>query len=146
MRTPRILLLSALTVCGARAGLGDPAPAIAAPRSECGIMTGQVFVGRYLCGQGWTDMTLTITDVEGVRVRARGDFLHGPTQTSGAYAVRGFCFGRTQRMVLMPEAWVRQPPGYIMVGMSGQVLPNASGYVGRMSHRSCGEFSFARRR
>lgn len=139
MRAKHALALCTLLLGGARA-----APSDAAPPSGCGILPNTSYAGRYLCAQGWTDMTLTVVDVEGPRVQMRGDFFHPGTGVRGAYLLRGTCLPRTQRMTLVPQAWVQQPQGYIMVGMSGVVTGNGQAYTGRMLHRSCGEFTFAR--
>lgn len=117
----------------------------AAPPSGCGIIPNSVYVGRYLCAQGWTDMTLTVADVEGPRVQIRGDFAHGSTGVRGSYMLRGTCYPHNQRMLLFPQRWVQQPPGYIMVGMSGAVAAGGQSFTGRMLNRDCGAFTFTRR-
>lgn len=139
MRAKHLLFVTVALLGGARA-----TPTEAAPPSGCGIVPNSVYVGRYFCAQGWTDMTLTVVDVEGPRVQMRGDFAHAGTGVRGSYLLRGSCFPRTQRMVLIPQGWVQQPPGYIMVGLSGTVMASGQGFTGRMLHRSCGEFTFNR--
>lgn len=139
MRTPLSLFALVFALGGGAASTSH-----AAPPSGCGIMPNTTYVGRYFCAQGWTDMTLSVVDVEGPRVRMQGTFRHGPTGTQGAYLLRGFCFPSTQRMVLSPQGWVQQPPGYMMVGMSGTVSNGGQAFTGRMLHRSCGEFTFTR--
>ena len=139
MRTP--LPLFALTLC---IGGGAASTSWAAPPSGCGITPNSTYVGRYFCAQGWTDMTLSVVDVEGPRVRMQGTFRHAGTGVQGAYLLRGFCFPTSRRMVLSPQAWVQQPPGYIMVGMSGLVSGEGQAFTGRMLHRSCGAFTFTR--
>lgn len=139
MRSPHALfLLTALL------GGGAASTSHAAPPSGCGILPNSQYTGRYLCAQGWTDMTLTVIDVEGNRVRMQGEFHHAASNTTGAYLLRGFCFPSSRRMVLSPQAWVRQPPGYTMVGMSGFVTNNGQSFAGRMTNRSCGDFTFTR--
>lgn len=139
MRSP--LSLFAVVLC---LGGGATSTSHAAPPSGCGILPGSTYVGRYFCAQGWTDMSLRVVDVEGPRVRIQGTFRHGATGTQGSYLLRGFCLPSTQRMVLSPQAWVQQPPGYIMVGLSGMVANNGQTYTGRMLHRTCGDFQFTR--
>lgn len=134
------LFLSVVLLGGARAST-----TVAAPPSGCGILPGSSYEGQYVCAQGQTAMSLTVVDVEGARVQFRGDFYHAGTDTRGAYLLRGYCNERTRRLVLIPTGWVQQPPGYIMVGMSGVVGVGGRTFSGRMLHRSCGEFSFARR-
>ena len=89
-------------------------------------------------------VSLTVVDVEGPRVRIQGTFQHAPTGTQGSYLMRGNCSPSNGRMTLIPQAWVQQPPGYIMVGLSGVVTNNGQSFTGRMLHRSCGEFTFSR--
>lgn len=140
MRVRHVLFTSVLLLGGAGA-----APLEAAPASGCGILPNSVYVGQYLCAQGWTAMTLTVTDVEGPRVQMRGDFSHGETGVRGAYMLRGSCSPTTQRMLLLPQGWVQQPAGYIMVGMSGAVAEGGRSFSGRMLHQGCGQFAFTRR-
>lgn len=139
MRAPPWLLGLTLLLGGGAASTSH-----AAPPSGCGILPNTQYVGRYFCAQGWTDMTLTVLDVEGPRVRMQGAFQHAPTGTQGAYLLRGTCYPSNGRMTLIPQAWVQQPPGYMMVGLSGIVANNGQSFTGRMLHRSCGEFTFSR--
>lgn len=135
--------LRGLALVGVMA-LMHPRESLGAPSSPCGLVTGQVFVGTYVCAQGATQMRLTIADVDGARTMAVGDFFHPGTNTRGSYRLRGFCLTRTRRLLLLPAGWIDQPPGYMMVGMSGTLGPGNMSYAGRMSHSACGEFSYVR--
>lgn len=139
MRSPHVLFLLTALIGG-----GTASTSFAAPPSGCGIANNSMYVGRYLCAQGWTDMTLTVVDVEGNRVQMRGDFVHAASNTRGSYLLRGFCLPRTRRMLLSPQAWVQRPPGYMMVGMTGSLSPDGRLFSGRMRNSSCGDFSFTR--
>lgn len=135
--------LRGLALVGVMA-LMHPRESLGAPTSPCGLVTGQVYVGTYVCAQGPTQMRLTISDVDGARTMAVGDFFHPPTNTRGSYRLRGFCLPRTRRLLFMPAGWIDQPPGYTMVGMSGTLGPGNANYFGRMSSSACGGFSLAR--
>jgi len=140
---PRMTLLRAMALV-ATVALAHPRVGVSAPASPCDLVTGGVYVGTYTCAQGDTEMRLTITDVDGPRTLAQGDFYHAPSGTRGSYRLRGVCIGRTRRLLLSPAGWVDQPPGYRMVGMSGTVTPGGAAFFGRMNAAECGGFSFAR--
>lgn len=124
--------------------LAHPGVSSGAPTSPCDLVAGRVYVGTYVCPQGPTQMRLTITDVDGPRTTAQGDFFHAPTGTRGSYRLRGVCLAQTRRLLLSPNGWIDQPPGYTMVGMSGTVAPGGAAFYGRMNARTCGEFNFVR--
>lgn len=119
-----------------------PAPPRVQPPS-CPLTPGTVFTGRYLCAQGSTALTLRVTEVRGTSVRAEFDFDHAPSRAAGLYTLTGTCVG--DHLSLSPEAWVRQPFGYIMVGMRGDLSDHAARFRGSITHPSCGGFDVARR-
>ncbi len=118
-----------------------PPPRVQGPR--CPLSTGAVFAGQYLCAQGSTALTLRVTEVRGATVRAEFDFAHPPTNVSGRYTLTGTCAG--DRLSLSPEAWIRQPFGYVMVGMRGELLDGGARLRGAITHPTCGGFDVTRR-
>ncbi len=127
----------------------DAAPADAFPRDAARVDgakgpahpfgAGQEWYGHYLCAQGETALTLRVTLVSGNHIEAIFDFAHGPTGVRGSYSTRGDFDPKTGRLRLDPNAWIFQPPGYIMVGLEGTV--SARKFEGLIAHWSCGAFA-----
>jgi len=101
-----------------------------------GMRSGRM-VGRYLCAQGWTALTLEVT-ASGSSVQAVFDFHHTPTGVRGRYSMRGQLRAGGE-LELAPVAWITQPRGYKMVGMRGRVGADGA-YRGVILNPSCGEF------
>jgi hypothetical protein len=63
----------------------------------------------------------------------------------GSYNVQGEYNPETARLVFTPTSWVRQPPGYVAVGMDGHLSSNGKVYQGRITNASCGDFELTPR-
>lgn len=96
--------------------------------------------GQYRCAQGWTQLELELR-FSGATVDATFNFHHDPTQVRGSYRLRG-TRASSGEIVLVPQGWIRQPPGYIMVGMRGRIGGDGV-FRGTITHPSCGEFVVA---
>ncbi|MCX5743400.1 MAG: hypothetical protein NT062_12980 [Proteobacteria bacterium] len=115
------------------------APLAALPR----LPTKTTWHGVYLCSQGETDVTLTL---EWAGAEAEAVFAFGPTTNNarpltGATRLRGSFveLGDGSFAVdLDPLEWVTQPPGYVMVGMTGTIDAAMQKLVGRMKSSNCG--------
>lgn len=148
------LALCLLTACGG---------ATAETRSEPEVVTASIVIettngyrvegdsvweGRYLCPQGVTGLTLELSGGSGAEVAAVFHFYalpENPTVPTGSYTLRGVVRG-DGTIDLLPERWIEQPYGYVMVGMTG-VLDRVSGVMrGRIAAPECDGFDLHRAR
>ena len=107
------------------------------PRMD-GLLTGhQVFVGSYVCSQGDTDMSLTVLEVSGSKVRAIFAFDYAPSQSAGKYVLTGTFDEKSRELQLTPDKAIQMPAGWVMVGLratfDGRTLD------GQMLYGGCGE-------
>ena len=103
---------------------------------------GEEWIGRYVCAQGETDLDLHIDRVVGDSVDARFEFSHGPSGAGGVYGMHGTIAPNGQ-VTLAPGQWIERPPGYVSVGMHGDIQGNR--FAGRIDNSSCGTFDLRRR-
>ena len=101
---------------------------------------GQVWKGSYICSQGPTDLTLRIQSADDSRVDVVFDFSHGPTGAYGAYRMSGTYDPSTRGLRLTAGSWIRQPPGYMSVDMSGTVDEKRTVFTGKILNSSCSDF------
>src|SRR6202035_768816 len=79
-----------------------------------------VWTGTYDCSQGLTGVRLTITGANGGALVATVDFYPvatNPSVAEGSYELVG-TYSAADGLVLHPDYWVDEPPGYEMVGLS----------------------------
>lgn len=126
-----------LPTASATVQIALPPPSVATP-----VHPGEEWVGTYQCAQGVTDVIVHIDRVTGSAVDARFEFSHSPSGAAGMYEMRG-TVQPDGRAHFLPGRWIDQPPGYVTVGMTGQVQGDA--FVGRIDNPSCGGFSVRRR-
>lgn len=106
-----------------------------------------VWEGRYVCGQGLTGLTLTIRPTGPDRVSAIFAFHADPANPgvpSGSYSMTGVLSASSEIVHLVPERWIQQPAGYVMVGMSGTFDVRGGVMRGRIDHPSCVDFELRR--
>jgi hypothetical protein len=104
-----------------------------------------VWTGAYTCNQGLTGMRMTVTDAGGDTVRATLDFYavaSNPDVPDGSYVLTG-TYSQSKGLVLVPDHWISQPDGYVMVGLSGPP-PSGSSMHGTVQDPSCSTFSVTR--
>lgn len=105
-----------------------------------------VWEGRYVCAQGVTGLTLELRGSGGADVAAVFRFYavpENPTVPSGSYTLTGVVRG-DGAIDLVPERWIEQPHGYVMVGMTG-VLDAATGVMrGAITNPACAAFDLHR--
>ena len=107
-----------------------------------------VYHGRYLCSQGITGLTLALQGTVEGNVEARFDFYavpENPGVPSGSYLMIGVLFSDGS-LHLDPLRWIRQPPGYVMVPLRGQVAIEEGQlvYKGSIPVDGCGAFRVVR--
>lgn len=99
--------------------------------------------GHYNCAQGLTGLSLSIRSIDSVDpsvVAAVFDFYplpENPTAT-GQFTMQGTWDADTQRLSLIPEAWVDQPPGWDMVGLDLRPTQGFTLLTGLVSSPQCG--------
>jgi hypothetical protein len=102
-----------------------------------------VWRGRYDCAQGSTGLTLTVkaTGVNAVvaifSFYAIADNPHVP---SGQFRMFGQLEGGAGHLTLVPRAWMRRPPFYVMVGLDGDYDPVSGQYKGQVDGPGCTTF------
>jgi hypothetical protein len=107
------------------------------------------FRGSYICAQGETALTLKVLAPEPGKKQA-AVFVFGPTPGNpsvpdGAFLMRGVVDLKGGRLELEPDAWLVQPPGYVMVGMAGMSDSSGRLFGGNMaSGFGCSTFSLRR--
>jgi hypothetical protein len=103
------------------------------------------WTGTYYCNQGLTGMRMTITSAGGDEVRALIDFYAVPSNpgvSSGSAEETGN-YTATTGLVLIPDYWINQPFGYVMVGLSAPP-PNGNSMHGIVQGENCTTFSASR--
>ncbi|HEY1558052.1 MAG TPA: hypothetical protein VGF94_24650 [Kofleriaceae bacterium] len=99
--------------------------------------------GTYTCAQGPTGVNLTIDEsCDGKKCSVTAIFEFGaikenPDLPHGSFRMTGESDGT--HYALHPDAWIEQPPGWIMVGVTATKDDAHHTMSGRMEHPSCGE-------
>ncbi len=81
------------------------------------------WVGTYTCAQGQTGLTLTLSAGTMGQLDARFEFYPvpgNPSVPSGAYRMMGW-LTTDGHLALVGVEWIRRPPDYVMVGLSGRL-------------------------
>ncbi len=81
------------------------------------------WVGTYTCAQGRTGLTLTLSAGIMGQLDARFEFYPvpgNPSVPSGAYRMAGW-LTTDGHLALVGVEWIRRPPDYVMVGLSGRL-------------------------
>jgi len=102
--------------------------------------SGQVWSGKYVCGQGKTDLVLRITDVEGPLVTGVFEFAVS-AELTGRFHIQGEYQPSKRRIAFRPGDWISQPSGYTTVGLLGHVDRGGSVIAGVIDGRGCSTFA-----
>ncbi|MCP4131102.1 MAG: hypothetical protein GY754_08990 [bacterium] len=115
---------------------------------------GQEWEGYYQCGQGETSLVLKIQEVskEKIRtergdaygVRAIFDFNFRNGKAVGAFYLDGRYYPEKNLVRFEPRKWIKQPAGYVSVGMHGSIFNEGNKYSGHIMHKACQKFSLWR--
>lgn len=165
MRGSSLLLFFACALLGCGAAPG-PEPTTPPPSSGAGVAVVELdgranapaaalpahslWRGRYACAQGVTGLDLTL-DLDGMGQAAAvfdfGPAPENPSVPSGRYLMRGRAdpgaLGTTH-VTLLPDRWIAQPPGYVMVGLSATIEASVRAMQGRIDHPDCTVLSLSR--
>lgn len=104
-----------------------------------------VWSGTYTCNQGLTGMKMTITGSSNDSLQATVDFYpvsSNPDVPNGSYVLTGE-YSSSDGLVLIPDHWIDQPPGYEMVGFSSPG-PSGSSMQGTVQFTGCSTFSVSK--
>jgi hypothetical protein len=141
------LLALLLGGCGAAAGGAGASVELVVPTDNGHRIEGpSVWEGRYDCAQGLTGLTLELVGTGGARVSAVFRFHavpENPDVPSGSYTLLGTVRGDGS-IDLVPERWLEQPEGYVMVGMTGVLVPERGLLRGAITHPACAAFELRR--
>jgi hypothetical protein len=97
-------------------------------------VTGE-WTGKYICTQGITALDLHVANAGGNAIKATfsfGPLPENPEVPKGAYEMKGSYDPATRRMTLKGVKWLKEPAGYIMVGLDGHMTDSGqkiSGHV-----------------
>jgi hypothetical protein len=126
--------LAPVAIAEAPVAIPQIAPAVVPARDGAPtnpFEAGQAWRGTYTCTQGRTDLVLRITGVSGDRVEAVFEFDY--RGTTGSFVLSGNYDRSTRRLALRPGRWIRQPRGWMPVGMAGSVDASGRVYAGRIT-------------
>ncbi|HWE19431.1 MAG TPA: hypothetical protein VG758_19965 [Hyphomicrobiaceae bacterium] len=106
-----------------------------------------VWHGTYICAQGLTGLTLTISGSAAEAVEAEFQF-YAVAQNSGVpsgrFRMSGVFDGAASVLVLEPREWLERPPGYLTVGMRTLVAFDLEQMTGTISGPGCGQVRLSR--
>jgi len=109
---------------------------------ESAILSG-TWTGAYYCNQGETGLRLIMQATSDGQVNATFNFypLPGnPDVPSGSFAMTGSY--SAEGVVLTPDHWISEPPGYEMVGLASVLAPgNQNVLEGQITTSECTTFS-----
>ena len=125
-------------------GLGLVVASPVACRGDGPFREGQTWVGKYVCAQGATDLTLKITSVKKNNLESLFDFVHADSGSKGVFKLSGRYQAKTRTVDLEPVEWIGpHPPRWEMVGLSGAVSPDGRRLSGAITHSNCTAFSLS---
>lgn len=131
---------SLLLVIGAAAPAGaqsTPARSVLGP-----------WVGTYVCAQGLTGLTLSITDATPTNARALFHFYadpRNPRVPTGCFSMTGTYDPGSGRLQLKGKDWLLRPGGYRVVHFDGQVDAEGRRFSGTVSGApACKQFDLGR--
>jgi hypothetical protein len=116
-------------------------PTPAAERSAA-VISGD-WEGRYTCSQGLTGLDLKISR-KGTSLRATFNFYpltSNPAVPVGSYTMTG-TYHSASKIVLHGHKWILQPPGYVLVGLTGEITGKK--FHGTAQGPDCTTFSLAK--
>ena len=106
-----------------------------APMASAQEITGD-WTGRYICNQGVTALHLIIQNAGKpgaiVATFSFGPPPENPEVPKGTYVMRGKYDRAAQRVMLTGERWIKQPDGYVMVGLDGRMSADGDKITGRV--------------
>jgi hypothetical protein len=110
-----------------------------------------VWEGTYVCAQGVTGLHLEL-DIASSGVTTGVFEFYGVRENPnavprGSYRLRGkltMVEAGSFALELQPDAWIVQPPGYVMVGLQATSDRERRSMTGRITNPSCGAMKVSR--
>jgi hypothetical protein len=103
--------------------------------------------GKYACGQGVTALTLTVSELQGGKLKARFDFgplPENPQVPVGAFEMSGQLDAKTRRVSFRAGKWIKAPANYFTVDLEGYVEASGNRITGVVPSAGCSVFDLAR--
>jgi hypothetical protein len=136
-------------------GCWQPSPSVAAPAVPLDARPKPrshhtVWEGRYECAQGVTGLRLVLDTAADGATTGTFEFYavsENPGVPHGSYRMRGklaMVEAGSFALDLAPDAWIEQPPGYVMVGLSATSDRERRSLTGRITNASCGRVKVTR--
>lgn len=113
------------------------------------IKSGQVWTGTYSCGQGETNLQLSIdkvstestTSSNGIEVYPiTATYIFKSRAGPGSFVIQGAFAPKGRILSFTPIKWLERPRGYRMVGMQGNLSVDGIQYAGKINSNGCGSF------
>lgn len=108
------------------------------------------YVGTYTCVQGLVALRLRVLDRgPGVQrvIFSFGPLPENPDIPGGEFLMTGHVDPATGLLSLVPSRWLERPPGYAMIGLSGNSVDHGNTFAGTVTGaRGCGTFHLSRDR
>lgn len=113
------------------------------------IKSGQVWTGTYSCGQGETNLQLSIDNVStesttssnGIEVYPiTATYIFKSRAGTGSFVIQGAFAPKGKILSFTPLKWLERPRGYRMVGMQGNLSVDGIQYAGKINSNGCGNF------
>ena len=92
--------------------------------------------GTYICAQGVTGLTLFVDPRSGDAVFSFYPLPENPDVAAGEFTMSGHFDAKSEQFVLVPGSWRERPPGYVMVGLIGQIDVVTGHFVGTVRSTS----------
>lgn len=142
---------SARQILGRQSAPHNPPPSVrrkvaAASPQDSGRIQG-VWKGRYVCRQGSTGLTLTITGSNPSRLTARFKFYplpSNPRVPSGEFELTGRFDPAVGDFSFTPKRWIKRPGGFSMIGLKGLIQNSGQELRGSITTRGCRQFELTR--
>ena len=106
-------------------------------------VTATEYKGTYTCGQGKTQLTLTIDKTDS-DANAIFDFNHGDKGIYGSFKMHGTYDKKKQELKLVGGGWIRRPKNYDTVDLTGVFDSNENILTGTINTVGCSTFLVSR--
>lgn len=108
-----------------------------------------LYRGTYVCSQGVTGLTLSVTMKTTTKLRAMFTFYadpHNPGVPTGVFDMRGTYNPQTRKVKLgaTESDWVAHPLGYAVVGLNGVLSFDHNTLKGSVTQLDCKAFALKR--
>lgn len=104
--------------------------------------------GTYSCGQGLTNLNLSIFQRNLSEISAVFKFSansSNPSVPSGSYKMVGTYDNKTNKIMLRATDWIKQPLGYVAVDLVGNILQRNTKISGEVVNSSCTTFTLEKK-